>query len=741
MKNDTAPVLSIFMLTSGKKDMRKSLECLQYFKRSLSCEVILVDTGCNEEQRSLIEAYGDKIVDFVWCNDFAAARNAGLKEAGGEWFLYLDDDEWFEDPQEIISFFQTGEYKKFNSAEYVVRNYLDFEGIRYTDAYLTRLVKLEPETRFEGKIHEYLTPVREPKKCLADIAQHYGYAFQNETERENHARRNREPLLEMRKRCPGDARWIAQLAQEYLSGGEYEKTFEVCRIGLDECRQKGGYGEKYVGTFYGDIFAFILISLECMEKFEAEELWLNEAMSQSFTRLEVMEPTVAYYCFLGARLFCITKRYEISRDYLRKYIDYTYKLRYNREAIARGAVLVTADVFQPHTVNGTLMCVEGLIRLEDYAFAEESFYLLDWRDKKLLHQDIWERNILDACCSVAYHPLWVRMLQTLCSREEGMKEMLVVFLDREVAYKTDREEEKLSRLYRLVAELSYEHRYILCTRILWAAQDSEIRSQEERKEKLLILFRRLFEKYPHEIFEIRNEIWDAAEQNGISLGNQLEEMDYRVWKQCLEVWCREASLTELRKWDERAESWGTEAGIRSKLFRVKRLEGLLRCCVESRYDLAELEELLWKYSAAVLDLYGPYYKEAVLEEIPENLQEDIQLALRLKRLQPYREQGDVRGTLEHIKKCLGIYPALEPVILEYAEAIRDEARMQNSERNTAQAELSNLVSALKAAARQRIAAAEYQAAREILLQVEQCVPEDEEVRELLAEAEKGICQK
>lgn len=736
MKNDSAPILSISMLTSGKKDMKKSLECLLHMKEAFPCEIILVDTGCNEEQRRLIEKYGDKIVDFTWCNDFAAARNAGLQAAKGEWFMYLDDDEWFEDPKEIISFFQTGEYKKFKSANYVVRNYLDFEGNRYADAYLTRLVKLEPETRFEGKIHEYLEPVREPKKCLADIAQHYGYAFRSEAEKKDHARRNREPLLEMRRQYPGEARWIALLAQEYLADGDYEKTFEVCRAGLDECRIKGEYGERYISTFFGSVFAFILISLECLENFEEEEQWLNEAMSQPFTLLEVMEPTVAYYCFLGARLFCMTKKYDISRNYLRRYINCAYKLKDDRAAIEKGAVLVTADVFQPHTINGILMCVEGLIRLEDYAFTEEAFYLLDWKDKKLLHQDNWERNILDACCSVAYHPLWVKLLQTLCSREEGMKEMLVVFLEREVAYRTEGEQEKLSRLYRLVAELSYEHRYILCIRILWTVQDPEIYSQGERTEKLTLLFRKLFEKYPQEILETRSDVWKAAEVNGISPGALLEGMDYLDWKHSLEVWCREAPLMEIRAWEARAASWGMETGMNARLFRIKRLEGLLRCHEEAGYALAELEELLWKYSKAVLDFYRPYYKEAVFEEIPENLQEDLQLAIRLEKLRTCRELGDAKGMLENVKRCLGVYPALEHVTLKFAEALRDEAQVRSDAQKADQEELENLVFALKAAARQQIAAGECQAAKAILLQVEKCVPQDEEVKELLSEIER-----
>ena len=51
--NNTSVILSISMLVSGqKKDMMKSLESLHYFKDAFPCEIILVDTGCNSEQRA-----------------------------------------------------------------------------------------------------------------------------------------------------------------------------------------------------------------------------------------------------------------------------------------------------------------------------------------------------------------------------------------------------------------------------------------------------------------------------------------------------------------------------------------------------------------------------------------------------------------------------------------------------------------------------------------------------------------
>ncbi len=64
----------------------------------------MTDTGCDTEVRNLIQRYSDNIIDFNWIQDFAA-RNAGLMRAKGLWFMYLDDDEWFDDTTDIIDFY------------------------------------------------------------------------------------------------------------------------------------------------------------------------------------------------------------------------------------------------------------------------------------------------------------------------------------------------------------------------------------------------------------------------------------------------------------------------------------------------------------------------------------------------------------------------------------------------------------------------------------------------------------
>ena len=56
-------------------------------------EVVVVDTGSRDNTRIIAEGYGARLLDEVWRDDFAAARNAALAAAACDWILVLDCDE------------------------------------------------------------------------------------------------------------------------------------------------------------------------------------------------------------------------------------------------------------------------------------------------------------------------------------------------------------------------------------------------------------------------------------------------------------------------------------------------------------------------------------------------------------------------------------------------------------------------------------------------------------------------
>ena len=735
--NDQSIVLSISMLISGREEMFRSLESLRLFKETFPCEVILVDTGCSREQRKKAEKYADKIVDFTWCDDFAAARNAGLKEACGEWFLYLDDDEWFDNPKEIIVFFTSGESKKYNCASYMVRNYLDSEGVSYEDTYPLRMARRTSELEFVGKIHEYLYPTRLPKKVFSDFVHHFGYVYRNVEERDKHAERNIVPLLEMCRQYPGNPRWTGQLAQEYFGLHKYEEVIKVCIDGLKEWRaRKGSIG--YVPAHVGLHYAYILTCLEALERYEEEEEWLCKAFEEQQLELDRMEPTVAYYCLMGITLYHRFHRYELCRNFFQRYLNYAKRLKDDRMALENGAAAIVGSVFQKHSLySGILTGMESAIRMEDYALAKEAFHMLDWTDKGLMGQEEWEEEILDAFCSVEHHPLWVQMLQTLISRKNGMKEMLSVFKKIELAYRRQENKKKLLCLQQLVAELDYDHYYILYMKILWIKQETDSVSDTGREDKVLSLFRQLFEHHSENLLQVDSEVWKVGEQLKIPMEPLFLQTDFCLWRRGLERWCQLASLDDIKQWDTRIKNWKQHSDIRYDFFTVKCFEVYLRNNVAAskgklrRVEIADQEQLMWQYADKVLEFYKPFFKDSIFDSIPEALPSEVHLAIRLKELQQYREQGDDLKCLTALKKCVGVCPTLEGVIEAYASMYREELQKRDNEAEAARKELIQLIGSLIKTAKVRIDKKDYQGAKEILIQVQQCVPEDKEIQELL----------
>ncbi len=229
---DNKVVLSISLLVSNRIDtIRKCMESIKPILQELPSELIAVDTveeGKSDGSIEVVREYTEKIIPFTWCGDFSAARNAGLDRARGQWFLYIDDDEWFEDVSPIIDFFKSGEYRKYNSASYMVRNYTNLEGTNWVETMAGRMFPIKKNERFVGKVHE-MVPAYAPECMLSCYVHHYGYVFRNEAEKAKHIERNLAMLLEEYKEDKGNHRTAAHLIQEYEGSGRYRESLEIIR--------------------------------------------------------------------------------------------------------------------------------------------------------------------------------------------------------------------------------------------------------------------------------------------------------------------------------------------------------------------------------------------------------------------------------------------------------------------------------------------------------------------------------
>lgn len=226
--------LSIGLIVKNEeKTLEKCLNSLLPLLGAVSSELIITDTGSSDHTLEIAEGYTNHIIHHEWHDDFSDARNTGLREACGEWFLFLDGDEWFEDVAPIIDFFNSGECDRYGSAFYKQRNYMDQSGQNYVDTSVERIFKIYPGIHFENRVHEAIS--RKGQIKLLDVyVNHYGYAFQGrEEDKQNKFRRNAGLLEGILEENPNDLRALWELSKEYYIIGNIEKAIEVSKKGLE----------------------------------------------------------------------------------------------------------------------------------------------------------------------------------------------------------------------------------------------------------------------------------------------------------------------------------------------------------------------------------------------------------------------------------------------------------------------------------------------------------------------------
>ncbi len=304
--------LSIGVLVSNHREyVEKGMESLKPLLEAVPSELIAVDTvGEEKSDGSLAVAkrYADKFCHFDWINDFAAARNAALDLAEGEWFMFYDDDEYFDDVTELIDFFTSGECEKYNYGKYFSGDHTK-EG-KIEKHYVGRLVRRTKDTRFVGAIHERFNEAYGPTKLFKTFTHHFGYLYADPEQEEAKLKRNM-ALLEKELKDEGvNVRTCAQIVLE-LMGKPYEaakKSNEFINL-LSEEELEDPLGQFILTTNFRYMASWssvdILISME-------GELLKNHRLSES-TRL-----------VLAQILTCVArvqKRYKVASEYAEKYFE------------------------------------------------------------------------------------------------------------------------------------------------------------------------------------------------------------------------------------------------------------------------------------------------------------------------------------------------------------------------------------------------------------------------------------
>lgn len=222
--------LSVCMIAKNESEViGRCLECV----KSFADEIVVVDTGSTDNTKEIASKYTDKVFDFEWINDFAAARNFSFSKATKDYVMWLDcDDIIDEDNQRAIKEMKSSLQTLGCDAFMAHYCYAPCRTIT-----VTRIVK-RGSCQWEGFVHEYLAT--KSNRIVLDFTITHS---KPESSYERDTGRNlRIFKLKMQEKVPFTTRDILYFAKELYWNSDFsnallwfDKFFEQKDTWVEDC--------------------------------------------------------------------------------------------------------------------------------------------------------------------------------------------------------------------------------------------------------------------------------------------------------------------------------------------------------------------------------------------------------------------------------------------------------------------------------------------------------------------------
>lgn len=608
--------LTISILISDRMEtLGKCLASIKPILRELDSELIAVFTGKNKETLELIQQYAAMVIPFTWCDDFAKARNAGLEHARGEWFLYLDDDEWLDNTEELVRFFSSGEYKYYQSAFYQVRNYLDWGFKNYTDASVARMCRRTEHTHFIFPIHEYLDPFAEPHKNFQFFVHHVGYIEQTNNPQQDTSKSNRNLplLLERLEKADGidSFHCCMQLAQEYKNLEDYSAAIEYCEKGLKlASNQKRVYAPEIWMQAY-------LPSLVSLTEGYRKGLERGERLLTSARTLEVAAAHIAS----TLSIFCFElKEHRKGLKYVRLFHQkLDYLKRHQDKALLQKCADITFSVLEGRAIQ-TYM--NGLV----FATAMYERSLI----KTILGWIPWD----DTVSLVSHYP-------NLEGWKKEYQELNDTILEGFSALKT-------------------ENAYVNFQKALYAEKCKQI-PETERCWKACV------NECPDLLLI---QALEMAVRNHFLLNPFMENLTAETWEKCARIQTGRIPIGELDTFCEDISALLKDYPLYASVFEQYVLERKLS---QGLLEHSELVRLLQRYCGNLTSAARKLYREEVLDG-PEAyaLPSKYRFAFLIDKVLGLIESGRFAGCIPLLKEAFRISPGMAIVVSQLTRYLTEQ---------------------------------------------------------------------
>jgi len=236
------PTLSVVMIV--KNEAACLAECLGSV-RGIADEVVIGDTGSTDETVAIAGDFSARVVSVPWRNDFAAARNAVLAEATGDWLLHLDADEVIDpDGARRLRALVDADGNGADAIELTLANYCDAPrawrwvpceaGSPYAKGYsgyiavgLLRLFRNGQGYEYREAVHENITESVVERggviRAESVVIHHYGYKRDEKKVALYYA-----IAKEKVASRPGDLKAWRDLAEQAWAAGHIDEAADAC---------------------------------------------------------------------------------------------------------------------------------------------------------------------------------------------------------------------------------------------------------------------------------------------------------------------------------------------------------------------------------------------------------------------------------------------------------------------------------------------------------------------------------
>lgn len=331
------------IVKNEEKNIKRCLDSIE----SIADEIIIVDTGSNDETLNICSNYNAKVINHKWNNDFSEARNVSLEYATKDYILFLDADEEIskEDLEKLKALLSS---KKLSEG-YFFRLTNIINGTEVGEYAVFRFFKNKRKYRFRGKVHEQIANCiqkHNKDKCIENIdikIYHYGYD-QNKVNIESKYKRNM-GILNTYTEEEKDAYYFYVLGNEYARITDFKSAIESYEKSLDLMELKYNY------VFY----PYLILNI--VKAYSNEKQFYESIKFIEKIRLSIPNFKDLYFMECLAYIECgkISKALECLNEYITCPVGNAYEYPHNNFEKIYDIKEMKKNLEQASTPNNNLL--------------------------------------------------------------------------------------------------------------------------------------------------------------------------------------------------------------------------------------------------------------------------------------------------------------------------------------------------------------------------------------------------